>query len=897
LSLVGLVGLVSCRVELTDRPTDPRYKGTRLDGEKEFYETYFGGDTRAENVMISADDGGNAATPLGLQAMQEAVSSLIPGGDGEITYERSGESYGVADTCQSATVPSYFRPYNNTAESPFDWALTGAFMSYGYREVYLCAKEGVGPIPLPAEDLPAGWGIDRFPCSRLSPLDCFQEGGYDYPEALQQLDLVSTFVRFNNETVTAECVQDFGDIVSALQVFNGGTEEEGAAASAAATAQLTLVIDAFFSWGYHWRLPYTGLTEDEIVAHLQAAREFTFSDADPTDCIATAVAGGSPACCLSWAATKLETDLIFAGVDDNDGSIKYLMTSQANFPINHPAWISTMEARGVTTEEGREAVALGWEAAMVDEMTPRFEGEAGSGFGEGETFEDVDLDFFVKRSGDDIIENGNSPEPYLIIIAYLGMVIFAAVSMGSWKFSEPKSVALYSRVLLSLGGMFVVALSTAACLGFISALSIPLTPLSVSVVPFLSLGIGIDDMIIFIYTLVHTTDSPGDPRRRLVTTLVHAGPSVTVTSIAVASCFLVASAVNILTVRYFALHMGFQMLFHLVLLHLMLLPLMYWDSVRVAANRSDMFLIKLSPQGILPEAEFACANNTQRFVEKFYAPLVRNKIFKTLVIVIAIAMTAALAWLGFSEIKLGVGLNTLAVEGSYQNSFLGVFETEFDASSVMLVTKEVDFGTYQETLLEMQDVVQDVEWVSDVSTIKDNSWLADSFSSLLTPTEEIIPADEFNERFAEWIQGQGVTSANNFYCAEGTDGPRVDCAEFDPDTTVIKASQQLLYVHDQTTRENNVKMFRDMREAVDSVDPDRDTFAYSDTFALQSQYLYSWQMLFWVVGGGAVMVAVIIAVLQGSLTISLLMAGTIIMVVLQVIHLLSVASTAALDCT
>lgn len=51
--------------------TDPRYKGTRLDGEKEFYETYFGGDTRAENVMISTADGGNAATPLGLQAMQE----------------------------------------------------------------------------------------------------------------------------------------------------------------------------------------------------------------------------------------------------------------------------------------------------------------------------------------------------------------------------------------------------------------------------------------------------------------------------------------------------------------------------------------------------------------------------------------------------------------------------------------------------------------------------------------------------------------------------------------------------------------------------------------------------------------------------------------------------------
>lgn len=48
-----------------------RYKGTRLDDEKEFYETFFGGGTRAQQVLVSASDGGNAATPLGLQAMQE----------------------------------------------------------------------------------------------------------------------------------------------------------------------------------------------------------------------------------------------------------------------------------------------------------------------------------------------------------------------------------------------------------------------------------------------------------------------------------------------------------------------------------------------------------------------------------------------------------------------------------------------------------------------------------------------------------------------------------------------------------------------------------------------------------------------------------------------------------
>lgn len=34
---------------------------------------------------------------------------------------------------------------------------------------------------------------------------------------------------------------------------------------------------------------------------------------------------------------------------------------------------------------------------------------------------------------------------------------------------------------------------------------------------------------------------------------------------------------------------------------------------------------------------------------------------------------------------------------------------------------------------------QGVEWVSEVSSIKDNSWLADTSSSLLGPTAEVKP--------------------------------------------------------------------------------------------------------------------------------------------------------------
>lgn len=69
---------------------------------------------------------------------------------------------------------------------------------------------------------------------------------------------------------------------------------------------------------YHWRKSYAEMTESEIVAHLSKAREFAFGDDDP---LINCVFAGE-ACCLSWAGTKLETDFLFAGVDDITGHVQ-----------------------------------------------------------------------------------------------------------------------------------------------------------------------------------------------------------------------------------------------------------------------------------------------------------------------------------------------------------------------------------------------------------------------------------------------------------------------------------------------------------------------------------------------------------------------------------------------
>lgn len=59
------------------------------------------------------------------------------------------------------------------------------------------------------------------------------------------------------------------------------------------------------------------------------------------------------------------------------------------------------------------------------------------------------------------------------------------------------------------------------------------------------LGWPLPDAPVAIFHQLLATGSPDNPAKRLESTLIHAGPSVTITSIANAGCFLVASAVSI----------------------------------------------------------------------------------------------------------------------------------------------------------------------------------------------------------------------------------------------------------------------------------------------------------------------------------------------------------------
>ena len=108
---------------------------------------------------------------------------------------------------------------------------------------------------------------------------------------------------------------------------------------------------------------------------------------------------------------------------------------------------------------------------------------------------------------------------------YLLMGVYTALVLGTITWTG-------LRLYLTLAGLFSVLLGLVVGLGLSSALGFPVTPLH-TILPFLCLGIGIDDMFVITqcWNNLKASKSNLSRERRLGLTLAHAGLSITVTSV------------------------------------------------------------------------------------------------------------------------------------------------------------------------------------------------------------------------------------------------------------------------------------------------------------------------------------------------------------------------------
>lgn len=88
-------------------------------------------------------------------------------------------------------------------------------------------------------------------------------------------------------------------------------------------------------------------------------------------------------------------------------------------------------------------------------------------------------------------------------ISYVIIQIYVCLALGKFH-------TLYSRVLLGVGGVFGLLLATACALGITSLLQVQFSPISLNVLPYLLLGIGVDNMFIIADVYNHLASTVHD---------------------------------------------------------------------------------------------------------------------------------------------------------------------------------------------------------------------------------------------------------------------------------------------------------------------------------------------------------------------------------------------------
>ncbi|RMC21305.1 hypothetical protein DUI87_02166 [Hirundo rustica rustica] len=154
---------------------------------------------------------------------------------------------------------------------------------------------------------------------------------------------------------------------------------------------------------------------------------------------------------------------------------------------------------------------------------------------------------FTTTTLDVILKSFSDVSVIRVASGYLLMLAYACLTMLRWDCTK-------SQGAVGLAGIFLVALSVAAGLGLCSLIGISFNAAKTQVLPFLALGVGVDDIVL----LVHAFSETGQNKRipfegRTGECLKRTGASVALTSISNVTALCMAALIPIPALRAFSL--------------------------------------------------------------------------------------------------------------------------------------------------------------------------------------------------------------------------------------------------------------------------------------------------------------------------------------------------------
>jgi Niemann-Pick C1 protein len=183
-----------------------------------------------------------------------------------------------------------------------------------------------------------------------------------------------------------------------------------------------------------------------------------------------------------------------------------------------------------------------WSSAVERKFWPNSKGGRRRFY---EQFQNIRVFFAAPNSIDSAIAASVADNYGLVAIAVIAICIFVVcvlVVRGR----------IFVRTTLGIMGLFSVGLSIGAGFGLSLFIGLPFTTVT-QVLPFILLGVGVDDMFMLVQSLEEVdATSPGLPlEERFRRTLNRGGMSITVTSFTNAAAFLFGSITSIPAIQWY----------------------------------------------------------------------------------------------------------------------------------------------------------------------------------------------------------------------------------------------------------------------------------------------------------------------------------------------------------
>ena len=346
---------------------------------------------------------------------------------------------------------------------------------------------------------------------------------------------------------------------------------------------------------------------------------------------------------------------------------------------------------------------------------------------------DLRIFYMMERSVSDELEIESAQNVVVVVISYLAMFIYISMMMGEFP-SITKS-----RILVGLGGIFVVILSCLGAFAIVSLFGIKQTLISAEVVPFLVLAIGVDNMFFItgardrVINSINAAKEQGKDVRnysnseQMGIALGEVGPSITTAAIGEFLSFLVGYLTDIPALESFCLCASFAVLINYFLQMTLFVAFVSLDDKRVDANRYD--IVPCFKKTVGRSEHYEGKKCLQNFAITYYEFLMKTPVVCT-VLVIYIGMTVFSVYSIFN-FPLGLNQQTTVTQNGDLFNYFKTQEKYVDVGSPgYLVFYNIDYNNAEN--LALIDKMSD--HLSTLSTVQPPvySWYKD-FQKFMDP--------------------------------------------------------------------------------------------------------------------------------------------------------------------